>query len=382
MENHLYYHLELHQDRTRGRAIDSKKDAARKHLEKLKALRENRKTVDLSSDSEIPTSSRRNVDDNDSSSQVSDELDSEDDVIRSALRDNLDEYEEDFVDDDEDTVGIPVGLEEIPLEFTRHAHKKAKAHFKDAVEWMVHKKLNPAFARDDPVYRVAFRKLEDEVKGYAGSKFISAVWTGDFARALKARPEFFEVEIPYSSIEYHHCDACNRTNHPAKFMITFGGKAYHPETLEKLVDEDDNDGKDADSSDDDVKSRDALGDPLPGTEKEFFLGRYITPTHLLLRIAMSNSLLYRFCKANAAIAHSLLHWRFHLNEWVLDWLKNAGFTTPDKIVERENWSIKKRSDYANKVVDEMEEKGEIKALYRDFKINLDQARDYKPERFR
>ena len=96
----------------------------------------------------------------------------------------------------------------------------------------------------------------------------------------------------------------------------------------------------------------------------------------------SNSLLRRFCKANAAIAHSLLHWRFHLNEWVLDWLKNAGFTTADKVVERENWSIKKRSDYANKVVDEMEEKGEIKALYRDFKINLDMARDYKPERFR
>ena len=194
----------------------------------------------------------------------------------------MDEYEEDFVDDEEDTVGIPVGLEEIPLEFTRHAHKKAKEHFKDAVEWMVHKKLNPAFARDDAVYRVAFRKLEDEVKGYAGSKFVSSVWTGDFAKALKARPEFFEVEIPYSAIEYHHCDACNRTNHPAKFMITFGGKAYHPESLEKLADEDDDDDKAAGSGDDDVRSRDALGDPLPGTDKEFFLGRYAFSPYLLI----------------------------------------------------------------------------------------------------
>ena len=85
----------------------------------------------------------------------------------------------------------------------------------------------------------------------------------------------------------------------------------------------------------------------------------------------------RFCKANATFAHALLHWRYHLNEWVLDWLKNQGYTSAEKIVERENWSIKKRGDFGNKVVDEMEEKGEIKALYRDFKINLEAAREAK-----
>lgn len=62
---------------------------------------------------------------------------------------------------------------------------------------------------------------------------------------------------------------------------------------------------------------------------------------------------------------------------MLDWLQNQGHTSPEKIVERENWSTKKRGEFSNKVVDEMEEKGEIKALYRDFKFNLEAAREYK-----
>ena len=62
---------------------------------------------------------------------------------------------------------------------------------------------------------------------------------------------------------------------------------------------------------------------------------------------------------------------------MLDWLKTAGHTEPAKVVERENWSVKKRGEFANKVVEGMEESGEIKALYRDFKINLEAARDSK-----
>lgn len=159
------------------------------------------------------------------------------------------------------------------MEFTRHAHKKIKEHFKDVVEWMVHKKLNPAFPRADPVYQVAFYKLNDEVKGYAGSKFLSSAWMGDFARAIKARPEFHEAPLPPDVFRpSHHCDACNRTNRPAAFIITFGGKAYHPETLEKLSEDDENE---AAESDDDAKSRDALGNVLPSTEKEYFVGRQV-----------------------------------------------------------------------------------------------------------
>ena len=85
----------------------------------------------------------------------------------------------------------------------------------------------------------------------------------------------------------------------------------------------------------------------------------------------------RFCKANAEIAHALSHWRYHLNEWVLDWLQNEGYTTAEKILEREKWNIRKKRDYANEVVDTMERKGEIKALHRDFKHNVEAARDAK-----
>ena len=48
--------------------------------------------------------------------------------------------------------------------------------------------------------------------------------------------------------------------------------------------------------------------------------------------------------------------------------------------------MKRRSEYANKVVDEMEMKGEIKDLYHDFKSNLELARSFKvcfsPSRYR
>ncbi|MCJ1387042.1 hypothetical protein MMC17_010171 [Xylographa soralifera] len=351
---------ELRTERTRGKAAPSKRNAA---LEKLKASRVGQRVVDLSSESEVPTEPRRALYDHDSDSEAESQEDTDaewrNETIRQSLRDEEGGYDEDFVvDDEEETLGAPDVLEDIPLEFTRHAHKKTKEHFKDVVEWMVHKKLNPAFPRDDSVYRVAFYKLDDEVSGYAGSKFLSAAWMGDFARAIKARPRYSDVPVSGQIFsDLHHCEACNRRNHPARFIITFAGKAYHKETLEN-VSEDDED-EENDSDDDEVKSRNAEGFSLPSVDKQYYVGRN--------------------CKENAEIAHSLLHWRYHLNDWILDWLRNEGYETPEKIVERDKWSIKKRSDYANKVVDEMEKKGEIRALYRDFKINLDIARNYKPD---
>lgn len=98
---------------------------------------------------------------------------------RSPRSRDVDDYESDFVEED-DELGVPHhALMDIPLEFTHAAHKPLKAHFKDAVEWMVHKKINPGFSRDDPVYRQAFTKLNDEYRGYATSKFISTQWTAE-----------------------------------------------------------------------------------------------------------------------------------------------------------------------------------------------------------
>ena len=72
--------------------------------------------------------------------------------------------------------------------------------------------------------------------------------------------------------------------------------------------------------------------------------------------------------------------RFQLNATVLQWLAVNGYTSPDKIVERENWTRKKREKLANRIVDGMLESGEMRSLYKQFKQNLDAARAAKDER--
>lgn len=173
---------------------------------------------------------------------------------------NLDEYENDFLDDEDDTVGVDLGVAGVPLEFTYHANKKPFEHFKTEIEWMVHNKLNPAFDRRDEIYELAHKKLDDEVQGYAGSKFSSSVWNVEFMTALRNRPDISRIDVP--TMLEHKCDACNRSNHPPKHRVTFSGKRYNRETLEAIEDADDsssNDDETSSSSDD---------------EQDYFLGRY------------------------------------------------------------------------------------------------------------
>jgi len=77
------------------------------------------------------------------------------------------------------------------------------------------------------------------------------------------------------------------------------------------------------------------------------------------------------------MAHALRHWRYSLNQTVLQWLADDGQLTPQKIIARDNLRQKKRQKEANKVVDEMEETGVMSDLYRQFKENLEAARDAK-----
>ena len=77
------------------------------------------------------------------------------------------------------------------------------------------------------------------------------------------------------------------------------------------------------------------------------------------------------------MAHALRHWRYSLNQTVLQWLADDGQLTPEKIVEREGLRQKKRQKAANQVVDEMEATGVMRDLYRQFKENLEAARDAK-----
>ncbi|KAL8712139.1 MAG: hypothetical protein Q9220_003573 [cf. Caloplaca sp. 1 TL-2023] len=259
--------------------------------------------------------------------------------VRQAITSNLDEYEEDFLDDDDDTLGVPAGLEDIPLEFTRHANKKPIEHFKDLIEWMVHNKINPAFARNDPVYTLAVQKLDDVAQGFAGSKFISTAWRPEFLAALKRYPDLASTGVP--TMLDQKCEACGRSGHPAKHQLIFSGKPYDRTSLE-----------DASSSDEDSDE-----------------GAYTQHS--------TSFSLGRTCNANAEIAHALYHWRYQLNHFVLDLLRAEGHTTPEKIIQREGWSVKKRERYANEVVDGIEADGQMRVLYKEFKENLEAAREVK-----
>ncbi|KAK4992247.1 hypothetical protein LTR50_001227 [Elasticomyces elasticus] len=269
-----------------------------------------------------------------------------------------DDDDEDFVVDEEDgPLGVP---EDLPLAFTRYASMKPKQLFKYAVEWMVQKKINPAFQMEDEVYALAFRKLDDEVKGLAGSTYRSAAWTRDFTVALQARPGIEYLPIDRQSDEHafkHKCEACNRSGHPPTWEIRFLGKPYNQDTLE-TVEETSSSSEEEDDDDDNSNpavAYDAKGREVPPEDTTFYVGK--------------------FCMANARTAHALEHWRFHLNEWIIDYLEAEGYSAPEKIVERDKWSTKKRRRYAEKVADAMENSGEIRKLYQDYRNEIDEARN-------
>ena len=320
--------------RTRGTLRGSERNKRIGKLEELKRRRAG--IVELSDDE-----SQEGLVEDDYHSVVEDEYARESDA-------NLDEYEEDFISDNGDeAIGVDLARGGVPLEFTRYANLKPFEYFKYVVEWMVHAKLDPAFERNDEVYQLAHKKLDDEVKGHAGSTFKSSVWRQEFSDALTSRPDIFRVDIP--TMLEHKCDACNRSGHPPKHRIILTGSRYDKNTLEKIST---NTSDNEDDTSDNSTSSDATDD-----EQTFFLGR--------------------FCCANAEIAHALYHWRYQLNQTILEWLSTNGHTTPEKIVERENWGRKKRERLANKVVDGMVDGGEMKVLYMQFKQNLDAARSAK-----
>ncbi|RMX80445.1 hypothetical protein D0869_07546 [Hortaea werneckii] len=281
-----------------------------------------------------------------------------------------DEDDEDFVEEGEEGDGPSAIPEGMPIEFTPYARKKAKELFKFAVEWMVQKKLNPAFDMQNEIYDLTFRKLDDEVKGLAGSKFTSSAWTPNFTMAVRSRPEiaFEAYEEGDGAAGWRNdgkCDACNRGGHPATWQVQFQGKPYHPTTLEDVSTRQDSDDEDSES-DDAASSNDADSDDgdQPGYD------------HTGRQIPAANTIYYvgKFCMANARTAHTLTHWRWHLYQWAVMWLTRSGYMTDEKVVKRDGWSSTKRRKYANKVVDRMEADGVVSDLWREFRRNLDEAR--------
>ena len=245
---------------------------------------------------------------------------------------------------------------------------------------MVHKKLNPGFQSADEIYLRAFQVLGSKPSTLAESKFGSSAWTGEFYRALNARPKFRERKLfageALAIQGEHRCQVCNRGNHPSTYAMRFEGKAYSKETLdeveqddeeENVSDENADDGSEADSSSesDDSSSAspkkraasvDAGGNPLPAESKEWFSGQ--------------------FCFRKAQTAHLLIHWKYELYQWVLDTLEREGELKEKKIVRRDQMKARERRDYANGVVDRWAVKGgEIDGLWRDYDAQIKAAEE-------
>ncbi|KAN0106536.1 protein of unknown function (DUF4211) domain containing protein [Hyaloscypha variabilis] len=274
---------------------------------------------------------------------------------------------DDFITEDEDgPIGVP-DMSLIPLEFTSAAHKPIKEHFKDVVEWMVHNKVNPGFEWKDPVYETAFRKVDAEAGGFADSKFVSTQWTAAFTRAVYARPILELRKLnPGEGIDVlgeAKCEACNHRKHVPTWSIQFKGKAYSKVTLEEIDQEssdDDSDDSNSDSSDSDKASVDEKGQKLLSEDKTWFAGAV--------------------CKQNAEHAHTLIHWKWHLNDWVVSRLEEEGECTPAKLAERDKMNAKQRHKYANKIVDRWQAQDIIKTLYKDFKTQKDTARELREQK--
>ena len=230
----------------------------------------------------------------------------------------------------------------LPLEIKLQAAKPSEL-FQYVVQWMVHKRLNPGFDEKNPVYNLAFKRVDDYARGMGSSKFQSSAWTPIFSRALKARPVIEEMRFANMGL-HDRCDACNRSRHPATFEVRFKGSVYSPDTLEDLSD-------DEDEEDEEETSEPAI----PRESTIFYIGKW--------------------CMANARTAHALEHWRRHLYEWVVDWLEAEDYLEPQKVVQRDRWPTKKRKRYADDVMDMMREKGEVKELHRAFKTEIEAAQN-------
>jgi hypothetical protein len=219
------------------------------------------------SDLEIVDGPQIISDDSDISDEINDELDSQQHETTYQTMFNADDEDEDFIVEDpevEDEEALPDV--QVPLHLTAFGRMKPKELFKYVVEWMVQKKINPAFRMEDEIYRLAFRKLDDEVQGLSDSKFTSSTWRQDFTFALRARPRMSAVQLSFGEWD-GGCEACGRQSHPASFKVQFEGKPYNMETLENVSDDEDS-GED----DDDHESVDANGRVIPSEDRKWFVG--------------------------------------------------------------------------------------------------------------
>ncbi|KAJ9495591.1 hypothetical protein H2202_008879 [Exophiala xenobiotica] len=343
--------------RTRGGPVTTERDKTRAHFEALRRRRAGEKVARVVDSEEEEEEAEPEGVDIDLIGQPAHDISDQDSVHSSIDTDQESvqeqvEDEDDFVEEDSTgRLGRP--HPDIPLQFTSFASAKPRELFPHIIEWLVKNKIAPAFSRDDELYRLAFSRIDDQVKAQAGSRLISSAWGADFKRTILARPTMKVVALPGEDEDnIRTCDACNRTNHPARYEFLFSGEPYYQKTLEPVDDWDDDDDVEADRDDD--ATYDELGHLLPPENRRFYLGR--------------------FCAANAEMGHKLTHWKHHLNESLMAYLEEQGVLSAEAIIARDKMNHKKREKQAENVVDEMQETGVIAELWANFENDLNDAR--------
>ncbi|KAK3692035.1 hypothetical protein B0T22DRAFT_1865 [Podospora appendiculata] len=279
-------------------------------------------------------------------------------------QDNMDDF---VVDDGDEPLGVPGDvLHEMPLQFTQHSHKPLKEHFRDVVEWLVLFKINPGFPEQrHELYMMAWKKLDDEVRGLAQSKFASSAWRKDFYMALRARPYFTNVELPKGEAfdEFENCGACGRRGHPARWSIQFSGPAYcKTATAENfLLPIEPSSNSDTDTEDtshppnENDNDEDEDGNPIPKESKRWLIGSV--------------------CNSNAETAHNLIHWKHALLDWVDTTLEKDGHMAPDRLQARLKMRPRKKYKLVDEILETWTQKGILRALYRDFRGTIEEARN-------
>ena len=272
-----------------------------------------------------------------SDSEHEEEVEDYDEAYGITFRDHELETEADREFIEEDDPNAEIGVPDIPLQFSKFATAKSSKLFRYVVEWMLQKRLNPKFEEKE-LYLFAFKRLGDEITALVQS-YISTVWTPEFTYTLRARPEYSEVEMGDAErIFYPSCEACNRTNHPASWAIQFSKNAYDAKSLEEV----------------ERKNKDSYGRAIAPESKVFHLGRE--------------------CAANARNAHPLVHWSYILYDHI-----NEQWEARHRLKINGHWSTTKKTRKITRFVDKMQDEGQIKKLFIDFRNDIDVAREMKVE---
>lgn len=145
----------------------------------------------------------------------------------------------------------------------------------------------------------------------------------------------------------------------SRWVISFSGPAYYKDAtrLDKFLDpvETNSDDDDSDSTGSESCDEDEDGNSIPKESRQWHIGAV--------------------CNSNAETAHDLIHWKHALLDWVDARLHQDGLMAPERLAERERMTPKQKYKLVDDIMDGWVRAGIVKALYRDFKGTIEQARN-------